>query len=119
MLSAAKHLSDHCDRPFAEFTLSGANGIRVTKHYQYWLLKFIIALVPSLNRGASEARSYRYTMNQSFSAQGLTRKLHLECKQARGTVINLFQNETYLKQIAANSASGAGSRPGFNKSVAF
>ena len=72
MLSAAKHLSDHCDRPFAEFTLSGANGIRVTKHYQYWLLKFIIALVPSLNRGASEARSYRYTMNQEFSAQVLT-----------------------------------------------
>ena len=30
MLSAAKHLHAHRDRPFAEFTLSEANGLRVT-----------------------------------------------------------------------------------------
>jgi hypothetical protein len=30
MLSAAKHLSADRDRPFAEFTLSGANVLRVT-----------------------------------------------------------------------------------------
>src|SRR6266571_78787 len=78
-------------------------------------------------------------MNQSLSAQVLTRKplpLHGACtgplalsdsewgskrvegegvKQARGPVINLFQNETYLKQIAANAASEAGSRPGIDK----
>jgi hypothetical protein len=30
MLSAAKHLSADRDRPFAEFTLSVANGLRVT-----------------------------------------------------------------------------------------
>src|SRR5260370_38897361 len=30
MLSAAKHLSADRDRPFAEFTLSAANGLRVT-----------------------------------------------------------------------------------------
>ncbi len=30
MLSAAKHLDAHRDRPFAEFTLSGANVLRVT-----------------------------------------------------------------------------------------
>src|SRR6266702_5190607 len=31
MLSATKHLSAHPDRPFAEFTLSDANGLRVTR----------------------------------------------------------------------------------------
>src|SRR6266849_2897640 len=30
MLSAAKHLCAHPDRPFAEFTLSGAHVLRVT-----------------------------------------------------------------------------------------
>ncbi len=30
MLSAAKHLAADRDRPFAEFTLSEANGLRVT-----------------------------------------------------------------------------------------
>src|SRR5712692_232695 len=30
MLSAAKHLCAHRDRPFAEFTLSGAHVLRVT-----------------------------------------------------------------------------------------
>jgi hypothetical protein len=30
MLSAAKHLAAQRDRPFAEFTLSEANGLRVT-----------------------------------------------------------------------------------------
>ncbi len=30
MLSAAKHLAADRDRPFAEFTLSGANGLRAT-----------------------------------------------------------------------------------------
>ena len=30
MLSAAKHLCAHRDRPFAEFTLSEANVLRVT-----------------------------------------------------------------------------------------
>jgi hypothetical protein len=30
MLSAAKHLAAHRDRPFAEFTLSGSEGLRVT-----------------------------------------------------------------------------------------
>ncbi len=30
MLIAAKQLSAHRDRPFAEFTLSAANGLRVT-----------------------------------------------------------------------------------------
>jgi hypothetical protein len=30
MLSAAKHLDAQCDRPFAEFILSEANGLRVT-----------------------------------------------------------------------------------------
>ena len=30
MLSAAKHLAAARDRPFAEFTLSEANGLRVT-----------------------------------------------------------------------------------------
>ncbi len=30
MLSAAKHLAADRDRPFAEFTLSGANVLRVT-----------------------------------------------------------------------------------------
>ena len=30
MLSAAKHLSAHHDRPFAEFTLSATHGLRVT-----------------------------------------------------------------------------------------
>jgi hypothetical protein len=30
MLSAAKHLAAHRDRPFVEFTLSGANVLRVT-----------------------------------------------------------------------------------------
>jgi len=72
-------------------------------------------------------------MNQEFSTQVLTRKplpLQEACteplalsdsewregvKQARGPVINLFQNETYLKQIAANTASEAGSRPGIDK----
>jgi hypothetical protein len=32
MLSEAKHLSAHRERPFAEFTLSEANGLRVTKY---------------------------------------------------------------------------------------
>jgi len=31
MLSAAKHLSASQDRPFAEFALSEANGLRVTR----------------------------------------------------------------------------------------
>jgi hypothetical protein len=31
MLSAAKHLCAYRDRPFAEFTLSGANVLRVTR----------------------------------------------------------------------------------------
>src|SRR6266853_4975737 len=31
MLSAAKHLAAARDRPFAEFTLSEANGLRVTR----------------------------------------------------------------------------------------
>ena len=31
MLSAAKHLSADRDRPFAEFALSEANGLRVTR----------------------------------------------------------------------------------------
>src|SRR2546427_2213136 len=31
MLSAAKHLAADRDRPFAEFTLSEANGLRVTR----------------------------------------------------------------------------------------
>jgi hypothetical protein len=30
MLSAAKHLAAHPARPFAEFTLSATNGLRVT-----------------------------------------------------------------------------------------
>jgi len=30
MLSAAKHLDAQRDRPFAEFTLSGSEGLRVT-----------------------------------------------------------------------------------------
>ena len=30
MLSAAKHLPTQCARPFAEFTLSEANGLRMT-----------------------------------------------------------------------------------------
>jgi hypothetical protein len=30
MLSAAKHLAAQRDRPFAEFTLSGSEGLRVT-----------------------------------------------------------------------------------------
>jgi hypothetical protein len=30
MLSEAKHLSAPRDRPFAEFTLSGSEGLRVT-----------------------------------------------------------------------------------------
>ena len=30
MLSVAKHLGAHRERPFAEFTLSAANGLRVT-----------------------------------------------------------------------------------------
>jgi hypothetical protein len=30
MLSAAKHLATDRDRPFAEFTLSGSEGLRVT-----------------------------------------------------------------------------------------
>ncbi len=42
MLSAAKHLSAHRDRPFAEFTLSGANVLRVTNYHRSWLVKFII-----------------------------------------------------------------------------
>jgi len=35
MLSAAKHLAAHCARPFAEFTLSEANGLRVTRFGTY------------------------------------------------------------------------------------
>jgi hypothetical protein len=31
MLSEAKHLSAHRDRPFAEFTLERSEGLRVTK----------------------------------------------------------------------------------------
>ncbi len=53
-------------------------------------------------------------MKQKFRAQVLTSKTHPERKQARGPVINLFQNETYLKQIAANAASGAGLLPGID-----
>jgi hypothetical protein len=30
MLSAAKHLDAHLDRPFAEFTLSGSEGLSMT-----------------------------------------------------------------------------------------
>jgi hypothetical protein len=30
MLSAAKHLAAQRDRPFAEFTLSGSEGLKVT-----------------------------------------------------------------------------------------
>ncbi len=32
MLSAAKHLAAHRDRPFAEFTLSEAHVLRVTRY---------------------------------------------------------------------------------------
>jgi hypothetical protein len=39
---------------------------------------------PSINRGASEARSYRNIMNQVLSAQVLTRKNLHDCKQASG-----------------------------------
>jgi hypothetical protein len=39
-------------------------------------------------------------MNQKFSSQLLTSKTHLEYKQADSAVINLFQNETYLKHIS-------------------
>jgi hypothetical protein len=36
LLSAAKHLAAKRDRPFAEFTLSEANGLKVTRegHFQ-------------------------------------------------------------------------------------
>jgi hypothetical protein len=44
MLSAAKHLFAHRERPFAEFTLSGANVLRVTNHSRSWLVKSIIGL---------------------------------------------------------------------------
>jgi hypothetical protein len=43
MLSAAKHLAAQRDRPFAEFTLSGANVLRVTVggrfHHSSYFLK--------------------------------------------------------------------------------
>jgi len=64
-------------------------------------------------------------MNQLFSAQALTRKalpllpLHFVeregVRQAIGAKKILFQNATYLQQIAANEASGAGTRPGIEK----
>ncbi len=44
MLSAAKHLCAYRERPFAEFTLSEANGLRVTKLCRSWSLKFIMLL---------------------------------------------------------------------------
>jgi hypothetical protein len=43
MLSAAKHLSAHRERPFAEFPLERSEGLRVTTHSRCQLLKFIIA----------------------------------------------------------------------------
>src|SRR5260370_3713894 len=43
MLSAAKHLFAHRERPFAEFTLSEAHGLRATTHSRSWLVNFIIA----------------------------------------------------------------------------
>ncbi len=42
MLSEAKHLSAHRERPFAEFTLERSEGLRVTIHSRSCLLKFII-----------------------------------------------------------------------------
>src|SRR5260221_11700699 len=46
MLSAAKGLFAHRERPFAEFTLSEANGLRVTTHSRSWLVKIIIGPTP-------------------------------------------------------------------------
>jgi hypothetical protein len=42
ILSEAKDLAADRDRPFAEFTLSEAHGLRVTTHFRSWLLKIII-----------------------------------------------------------------------------
>jgi hypothetical protein len=42
MLSEAKHLAAQRDRPFAEFTLSGSEGLRVTvegAHNPYYFVK--------------------------------------------------------------------------------
>jgi hypothetical protein len=69
---------------------------------------------PLINRGASEARRKRTTMNQGLSAQVLTSKplpLHGACterserveregvRQASSAKIILFQNATDLQQI--------------------
>jgi hypothetical protein len=42
MLSVAKHLFSQRDKPFAEFTLSETNVLRVTKHCRSWSLNCII-----------------------------------------------------------------------------
>src|SRR5260370_15926848 len=52
MLSAAKHLCAHRARPFAEFTLSGANVLRVTNYYRSCLLKIIITYLVFYWQGA-------------------------------------------------------------------
>ncbi len=46
MLSAAKHLAAHRARPFAEFTLSEANGLKVTRFGTqvdaYWAILAVV-----------------------------------------------------------------------------
>src|SRR6266851_6599769 len=50
MLSAAKHLSAHRERPFAEFTLSEAHVLRVTNYYRSWLVKSSSAMRAYMGR---------------------------------------------------------------------
>jgi hypothetical protein len=51
MLSKAKHLCVPAARPFAEFTLSEANGLRVTPYDRAWVVHFIISLRSLLYSG--------------------------------------------------------------------
>jgi len=56
MLSAAKHLAAARDRPFAEFTLSGANVLRVTGCDSSNGQGFFFTIEPCLNTSEKEIR---------------------------------------------------------------
>jgi len=75
MLSAAKHLSADRDRPFAEFTLSGANVLRVTRCdcSNGQALVFTIEPCLSVNKQASSAKKAGCRMQQICNKSPLTK----------------------------------------------
>jgi hypothetical protein len=88
MLSEAKHLSVHRDRPFAEFTLSEANGLRVTGIRSKYL-----------GRSAIECE---------------LRHSHVMICNVHYESLIIFNQHTGFVNVAENSGSVPGTRKGYH-----